>query len=224
MRLVYQQELAEIQDRLVEIAGMVESAIRRATEAFNNSNVALAEEVIDDDELVDVKAEELDALVIGVMARQQPVASDLRLMVGSLRMSSSLERMADLAQHIAQLARYRYPESAIPRGLKKTFRRMGELDILIAQEMVKLLRELEIEHIRNIRNYDTEVDELHAKVFAKVLSEKLSNNPTGVVDATLASRYHERFGDHAKKITEQVHFYVTGDVTVSPELTGETED
>lgn len=210
MREVFQQELREVQDRLVQIAELVEGAIRQATVAFGSSDVALAEQVIDGADAVDQLAGELDEQTIDILARQQPVASDLRLMVGSLRMSSSLERMADLAQHIAQLARYRYPESAIPQGLRKTFAKMGEIDIAMAEKLVALLRTQEPALIDEIRDLDDALDELHAKVFEKVLSDKISADATGVVDATLASRYHERFGDHAVHITKQMNFFLNG--------------
>ncbi len=210
MREVFQQELREVQDRLVEIAELVETAIQQATTAFGTSDVALAEQVIESSDQVDRLAEDLDELTIDILARQQPVARDLRLMVGALRMGSSLERMADLAQHIAQLARYRYPESAIPKGLKKTFTRMGEVDAVMAGKLVELLRTQEPDLIAEIRDLDDTLDELHAKVFEKVLSDKLNTDSTGVVDATLASRYHERFGDHAVNITKQVNFFLRG--------------
>ena len=210
MRIVYQQELGEIQSRLVEIAELIVTAIKQATEAFGTSNVELAEEVIDGGDLIDQKTNELDSLVVDVMARQQPVASDLRLMVSSLRMSSSLERMADLAGHIAQLSRYRYPESAIPKGLRKIFKRMAEVDVEMAEGLVELLRTFEPKTLNEIRDLDDILDELHSRVFEKVLSDKLSDNPTGVVDATLASRYHERFGDHAVNVCKQVNFFVSG--------------
>ncbi len=212
MREVFQQELREVQDRLVEIAELVKDAIQQATTAFGNSDVALAEQVIDSSEAVEEQAGALDELTIDILARQQPVASDLRLMVGALRMSASLERMADLAQHIAQLARYRYPESAIPKGLKKTFVRMGELDVLMAEKLVELLRNQDPATIDVIRDMDDDIDELHAKVFEKVLSDKLQADPTGVVDATLASRYHERFGDHAVHISKQMNFFLRGEL------------
>ncbi len=212
MRKVFQQELREVQDRLVLIAELVVEAIEQATAAFGSSDVALAEQVIDNGERVDVLAAELDELTIDILARQQPVASDLRLMVGALRMSASLERMADLAQHIAQLARYRYPESAIPKGLRKTFSKMGAIDVDMAKGLVALLRDQDPALIDQIRDLDDDLDELHAKVFEKVLSEKVRANATGVVDATLASRYHERFGDHAVNITKQMNFFLHGDL------------
>ncbi|MCW2288845.1 phosphate signaling complex protein PhoU [Leucobacter luti] len=212
MREVFQQSLREVQDRLVKIAELVEEAIENATSAFGNSDVAIAERVIDGVEEIETRAAELDQHAIDILARQQPVASDLRLVVGALRMSSSLERMADLAQHIAQLARYRYPESAIPKGLSKTFVRMAALDVEMAAKLVELLRTQEPSVIAEIRDLDDDLDELHAKVFEKVLSDKLADNPTGVVDATLASRYHERFGDHAVSVAKQMQFFLSGTV------------
>lgn len=199
-----------MQSRLVQIAELVEIAIQQATTAFRTSDVSLAEQVIENNERVEQMAAELDELTIDILARQQPVASDLRLMVGSLRMGSSLERMADLAEHIAQLARYRYPESAIPQGLRKTFARMGELDAKIAGKLVELLRTQDPAFIDEIRDIDDMIDELHAKVFEKVLSDKVNTDTTGVVDATLASRYHERFGDHAVNISRQVNYFLRG--------------
>ncbi len=206
MREVFQQELREVQDRLVQIAELVETAIQQATIAFGSSDVALAEQVLDN-------GEQVDQLASDILARQQPVASDLRLMVGALRMSASLERMADLAQHIAQLARYRYPESAIPEGLRKTFAKMGAVDVKMAGLLVALLRDQDAKVIDKIRDLDDDLDELHAKVFEKVLSQKVQvDGPTGVVDATLASRYHERFGDHAVDITKQMNFFLNGEL------------
>jgi len=213
MREVFQQELREVQTRLVQIAELVEAAIQQATTAFGSSDVALAEQVLDSGEQVEEFAAELDELTIDILARQQPVASDLRLMVGALHMSASLERMSDLAQHIAQLARYRYPESAIPEGLRKTFTKMGAVDVKMAGLLVVLLRDQDATVIDKIRDLDDDLDELHAKVFEKVLSEKVQvEGPTGVVDATLASRYHERFGDHAVDITKQMNFFLNGEL------------
>lgn len=212
MREVFQQELREVQNRLVQMAQEVETGIRQATEAFRSSDVALAEQVIERAEDSDRLAIELDELTIDILARQQPVASDLRLMVGALRMSSSLERMADLAQHIAQLSRYRYPESAIPQGLRKTFAKMAAIDAEMASKLVELLRTMDPRLIGEIRDLDDQLDELHVKVFEKVLSDKIDADATGVVDATLASRYHERFGDHAVHITKQINFFLSGAV------------
>ncbi|MCX6503447.1 MAG: phosphate signaling complex protein PhoU [Microbacterium sp.] len=211
MREVFQQSLDEVRVRLVEIAELVEEAISKATRAFGTSDVALAEEVIDNDSVIDDKAIELDELAIDILARQQPVASDLRTVVSALRISASLERMGDIAEHIAQLTRMRFPDRAIPKGLKGTFRKMGEIDVDVARKLTELLRTRDLELAEQIRNEDDKLDELHVSVFEKVLSESWQGEASATVDATLASRYHERFGDHAVSVSKKIVYLATGD-------------
>jgi phosphate transport system protein len=211
MREVFQQELREVQDRLVEISGLVATSIENATSAFNESNVALAETVIEDDDKIDALALELDELAIQILARQQPVARDLRIVVSALRVSASLERMGDMAEHIAQLARYRFPEKVVPKSLRPTFVEMGRLDVEIARKLTELLKTEDLAIAEYIRNEDDKVDELHVSVFDKVLGEKWKGEAADTVDATLASRYHERFADHAVSIAKKVQYLATGD-------------
>ncbi|MEP6843940.1 MAG: phosphate signaling complex protein PhoU [Pseudolysinimonas sp.] len=211
MREVFQQELREVQDRLVEISTLVADSIERATQSFNESNVALAETVIADDQKIDELAFELDELAIQILARQQPVARDLRIVVSALRISASLERMGDMAEHIAQLARYRFPEKVVPKGLRSTFREMGALDVEIAKKLTELLRTEDVAIAEDIRNEDDKVDALHLSVFDKVLGETWKGGAVDTVDATLASRYHERFADHAVSIAKKVQYLATGD-------------
>ncbi len=211
MREVFQQELREVQDRLVEISTLVADSIERATESFNESNVTLAETVIADDPKIDALAAELDELAIQILARQNPVARDLRIVVSALRISASLERMGDMAEHIAQLARYRFPEKVVPKGLRSTFRDMGALDVEIAKKLTELLRTEDVQIAEDIRNEDDKVDALHLSVFDKVLGETWKGGAIDTVDATLASRYHERFADHAVSIAKKVQYLATGD-------------
>ncbi|MDZ5144509.1 phosphate signaling complex protein PhoU [Microbacterium testaceum] len=211
MREVFHQSLEDVQSRLVEIADLVTVAIDRATRAFGTSDVSLAEEVIEADAVIDEKAFELDELAIEILARQQPVARDLRIVVTALRVSASLERMGDMAEHIAQLARSRFPERAIPKGLKSTFTRMGELDVEVARKLAELLRTQDLRIAEAIRDADDDIDELHVSVFEKVLGDSWKGEATATVDATLASRYHERFADHAVSVAKKVVYLATGD-------------
>lgn len=211
MRDVFQQELRELQERLVAIAKLVEVSITNAATAFAKTDVAVAEDVIENDNRIDESALELDELAINILALQQPVARDLRIVVSALRISSSLERMGDMAEHIAQLARYRFPERAIPKGLKSTFIEMGRLDVEIAGKLVTLLKTQDPLIANEIRDEDDRVDELHASVFDKLLSERWTGETGATVDATLASRYHERFADHAVSIAKKVQYLATGD-------------
>ncbi|WBU39302.1 phosphate signaling complex protein PhoU [Homoserinibacter sp. YIM 151385] len=211
MREVFQQELAEVQDRLVAIASLVAESIANATSAFNDSDVSLAETVIEDDARIDAAAAELDELAITILARQQPVAKDLRIVVSALRISASLERMGDMATHIAQLARYRFPEKVVPKTLRPTFSEMGALDVAVANKLVELLRTEDVRIAEEIRNEDDKIDALHLSVFDKVLGETWKGAAADTVDATLASRYHERFADHAVSIAKKVQYLATGD-------------
>lgn len=211
MRELFQQSLDEVRVRLVEIAELVAEAIDKATTAFGTSDVALAEEVIENDSVIDEKAVALDELAIDILARQQPVASDLRTVVSALRISASLERMGDIAEHIAQLTRMRFPDRAIPRGLKSTFTKMGQIDVELARKLTELLRTRDLDLAEDIRNEDDRLDELHVSVFEKVLSESWTGETSQTVDATLASRYHERFGDHAVSVAKKIVYLATGD-------------
>ena len=211
MRDVFQQELVEVQERLVEIASLVATSIQNATIAFNDINVELAEQVIADDARIDELALSLDELSIQILARQQPVARDLRIVVSALRISASLERMGDMAEHIAQLARYRFPERVVAKGLRGTFRKMGELDVEIVNKLVDLLRTQDLAFAEEIRDIDDKIDALHLGVFDKVLSETWGGTTGDTVDATLASRYHERFADHAVSIAKKVKYLSTGE-------------
>ena len=211
MREVFQQELREVRERLVEIAGLVANSIDSATQAFNDSNVSLAETVIADDAKIDAAAAELDELAINILARQQPVARDLRVVVSALRISASLERMGDMAEHIAQLARYRFPDKVVPKSLRSTFKEMGALDVEIARKLVELLETEDLAIAEYIRDEDDKIDALHLSVFDKVLGETWKGEAIDTVDATLASRYHERFADHAVSISKKVQYLATGD-------------
>jgi phosphate transport system protein len=189
----------------------VAGSIDRATRSFNESNVALAETVIEEDHKIDELANELDELAIQILARQQPVARDLRIVVSALRISASLERMGDMAEHIAQLSRYRFPEKVVPKGLRSTFGEMGALDVEIANKLTELLQTEDVRLAEEIRNDDDRIDALHLSVFDKVLGETWKGAAVDTVDATLASRYHERFADHAVSIAKKVQYLATGD-------------
>lgn len=211
MREVFKQEMAEVQDRLVEIAEDVATSITRATEAFGDSNVQLAEQVIQSDAEIDDKAIALDELVIDIIARQGPVARDLRIVISALRISASLERMGDLARHIAMLTRYRFPANVVPDSLAPTFVQMGAADVEIANLLVELLRTQDVSIAEQIAGSDVKVDALHKSVFEQVLGSEWEGAAHATVDATLASRYHERFADHAVGIGKKMAYLATGD-------------
>jgi len=211
MRAVFQQELSEVQARLITLAETAEVIMDKASRAFLNSDVTLADEALALAEANEERALGLDELVIKVLATQSPVARDLRILVSALRMSASLERMGSLASHIAAIARYRYPGSAIPDSLRKTFEDMARLDLELAGKAAKLLGNTDLDLAREIQAQDEAVDRLHRKVFDVVLASDWKENAMFTVDVTLASRYFERFADHVVDISSKVSFLQTGE-------------
>ncbi|MDA7761374.1 phosphate signaling complex protein PhoU [Aquiluna sp.] len=211
MRAVFQQELSEVQSRLVSLAKDAKTIMEKASAAFLNSDVSLADEALALTDANEERALDLDELVIKILATQSPVAKDLRILVSALRMSASIERMGSLASHIAAIARYRYPGNAIPASLRATFEEMARLDIKLAEKVIGLLEDTDIDVAREIQADDEAVDLLHRRVFDVVLGPDWSENAMFTVDVTLASRYFERFADHVVDISAKVSFLQTGD-------------
>ncbi|CEA06571.1 hypothetical protein BN1051_00017 [Arthrobacter saudimassiliensis] len=211
MRKVFQAELHQIGEELTQISQLVAEAMQKAVMAFEEADTELAQEVIAADARIDFLQNDLDERAIDVLALQGPVASDLRMIVGSLRMSASLERMGDLARHIAQLTRLRYPANVVPDNLAGTFREMARLDIRIAELLSELLDTRNLELSKEIYAANTRINELHAGVFKAVASADWNVSAVSTVDITLASRYFERFADHGVSVTRKVNYLVTGE-------------
>jgi len=211
VRDIFESELQEVQDRLVEIAEDTARVMEKASKAFNTSDVVLADEAIAISEQAGEKALALDELVIRILAKESPVARNLRVLVSGLRISASLERMSALAGHIAAIARYRFPGTAVPDSLATTFAEMGNLDVSLAKQLVQLLKTTDADFAREIQAQDARVDELHRHVFDVVLGDDWKENAMFTVDVTLASRYHERFADHVVDISSKVSYLTTGD-------------
>lgn len=210
MRGVFQEELDHISAMLVEMSTLSATALRRATQALMNADLQLAQQVISDDQFLDALRRDLDNRAIDVLARQQPVATDLRQMVTTLRMSSDLERSGDLARHVAKLTRLRYPAQVLPDSLRPIFAEMATT----AEQMV--LRAGEVVAANNphgaqeLMRADDTIDRLHREVFQILLEPSWDGSTQMTVDATLLSRYYERYADHAVSVALRVVYLVTG--------------
>jgi phosphate transport system protein len=208
---MFDQELESVQERIVEIADSVYTIVTDATTALLEADVKAADRALAGAESVSDKALSLDELVIRTLALQAPVAKDLRILVSTLRISASLERMTALASHLATIARFRFPESAIPDSLSDTFDEMARLDVRLAKKLVKLLKNTSVDLARSIQAADARVDELHREVFEVVLDKSWKEKAVHTVDVTLASRYLERIADHVVDISSKVSYLTTGD-------------
>ncbi|GDX16584.1 phosphate transport system regulatory protein PhoU [Actinomycetes bacterium] len=210
MRDAFHEDLDAIDQSLVEMSELAANAMLRATKAILEADLALAEEVISEDERIDSLHHDLDNRILTLMARQQPVAGDLRTLVASIRMSSDIERMGDLAHHIAKLARMRFPACAIPPELVFIIQEMGS----VAQEIVKkttgIINSRDTKAAIELEKDDDAMDKLHRKLFEILLDDKWPHGIETAIDMTLIGRYYERYADHAVSVARRVYFLVTG--------------
>lgn len=190
---------------------LVSQAIEKASTALHTVDLELAQEVISQDARIDFLQNDLDERAIEILALQSPVASDLRTIVASLRMSASLERMGDLARHVARLTRLRYPAAAIPERLSATFREFADLDQAIAGKVTHLLAERDLDLAHQISVHNNRVNELHAGVFTALAADDWNEPAARTVDVALASRYFERFADHGVSVAFKVNYLVSGE-------------
>ena len=210
MRDAFHDDLDAISVSLVEMSQLANTAMVRATKAILEADLAIAEEVISEDERIDNLHHDLDARTLTLLARQQPVAGDLRTIVTSIRMSSDIERMGDLAHHIAKLARMRYPACAIPPELVFIIQEMGEVAQRIMTKTTGVITSRDTLAAVELEKDDDAMDKLHRKLFEILLDDNWSHGIETAIDMTLLGRYYERYADHAVSVARRVYFLVTG--------------
>lgn len=212
MRDLYHDELDSIGASLVAMTHMVAAAMERASNALLDQNLAVAERVISDDAAVDALRTDLEERTFQLLVRQQPVASDLRLLVTTLHINSDLERMGDLALHVAKLTRLRYPDAAVPTELRDVISQMAEVAMSLVDKVALVLDGRDVELAREIELEDDSMDALHRKLFTLLLSPTWAYGTETAIDMTLLGRYFERYADHAVSVARRIVFVVTGEM------------
>ena len=210
IRSVFQDELDGVSQSLVDLTDMVALSIAKATESILNSDLKLAEEVIATDDNIDEFQHALDARIIDIIARQQPVASDLRALVTALRMSADLERMGDMSHHVAKITRLRHPDAAIPVELIASFKQMGEAAEKIARKTGSVIASRNTEVALEVEKDDDEMDKLHRNLIITLVDPSWKYGVESAIDLTLLGRYYERYADHAVSVSRRVYYLVTG--------------
>ncbi|MEV0597083.1 phosphate signaling complex protein PhoU [Nonomuraea cavernae] len=210
MRDAYHEELDSLTDKLVEMTRLVRSAISRATTALLDADLQLAESVISRDEVVNAVFDDIETSIFDLMARQQPVAVDLRMVITGLRMATNLERMGDLAVHVAKVARLRHPDSAIPPEMRSTIVEMGQIAENLVTKAGSCVASRDVESAMELDQDDDAMDRLHRRLFKDILAKEWQHGVEPAIDITLIGRYYERYADHAVHVAESVVYMVTG--------------
>jgi phosphate transport system protein len=215
----FQGQFDVVNGELVQMTRLVGSAMNRATQALLDADLTLAESVIAADAQIDTLASDIEERCFDLIAIERPDASDLRMAIGALRIAASLERMGDLAEHVAKQARLRYPRLSIPQELRGTFAEMGGLAEAIVSKTGAVIATQDVGLTADIARHDEQVDRLHRELFTIVLSASWTHGVEAAIDVTLLSRYYERYADHAVSVTRRVVTFVTGEPYVGVSLT-----
>jgi len=210
IRSMFQEELDGVSQSLVDLSNMVSDSIHKATKALIEADLKIAEEVISHDEKIDLYQHDLDTRIIDIIARQQPVASDLRALVTALRMSADLERMGDLSHHVAKIARLRHPEKVLPPELNDLVNHIGSVAENISRKIPTVIETRDTELALQVERDDDEMDKLHRQLIGSMSNNTWAHGVESAIDVTLLGRYYERFADHAVSVSRRVYYLVTG--------------
>jgi phosphate transport system protein len=211
MREEFRADLAQVSRTLVMMAEAVQAAMHRATEALLKADQTEAEQVCDRDAEIDALYRIVEDKVYDVVARQAPVASDLRVVLTALHAAGDLERMGDLAEHVARTTLRRHPAAAVPPELTAVVERMGAVADMLAGKIANALNNLDAVAAAQLERDDDAMDDLHRQLFKIILGPDWPHGVEAGVDAALLGRFYERYADHAVNVGRHVVFLVTGE-------------
>ncbi|MBV8541511.1 MAG: phosphate signaling complex protein PhoU [Pseudonocardiales bacterium] len=210
MRETFRAELGSLTADLAKAARLTGVMMTNASTALSQADLGLAELVISGDGELRMSCDDMDQRCVRLLVLQAPVATDLRMLVAALHAVGDLDRMRNLAQHIAKIARMKHPTVPIPGDVRPVFARMSLLATSLAQDAANAIESQDPLSAHRLAQADEEVDALRRRVFRILFSEDWSHGVEPAVDAALIGRYYERFADHAVAIARQVSFLVTG--------------
>ena len=218
----YERELQAVNEGLLAMVGRVEQMIAQATRALFDRDVALAEQVRESDRLVNDAEKHIDGQVLKILARRQPMGSDLRFLTRALKMVTDIERIGDLAANLGKmaidLAELAGPEATVHPATE----RMAEIVRSMVSDAIDAFVERDTERARQVIERDDLVDELHDQVYEETLARMMAKPalvPVGIRVQECAM-FLERMGDHACNLAEQVVFLVHAEDIRHPPFQG----
>jgi phosphate transport system protein len=210
MREAYHVELGQLAEELANMCSMSATAMELATRALLDADLGLAEQVIGDDAKIDDARSSCEEHAYALLALQAPVATDLRTVLAAIHAAESLERMGDLALHVAKAARRRHPNPVLPEQIRPYFAEMGRVAVELARDAEQVILNKDIDQARSLEEADDEMDDLHRQLFAVIMDKDWPHGVASAVDVTLLGRFYERYADHAVSVAKRVVFVVTG--------------
>jgi phosphate transport system protein len=215
MREELRSDLLEVGRLLVSMAEAARIAMSRATSGLLTADREACELVVARDAEINDLRNQVEERVYDTLARQSPVAVDLRLLVTGLQIAIDLERMGDLAEHVAKTALRRHPSPAVPAELRPVFVRMAEVADRIAGKINLVLTTQNVQLAAQLEGDDDAMDDLERELFRILLGKDWPYGAETAIDGALLGRFYERYADHAVNAGRQVVYLVTGESTPS---------
>ncbi|MFV0255939.1 phosphate signaling complex protein PhoU [Candidatus Liberibacter solanacearum] len=207
----YDEELDFLSHRIVEMGVISRRMVDSSVRAFIEGDAVLAHKVIDNDIVLDQLERDIGDKAIITIAKRQPMASDLREIVGSIRIAADLERIGDLAKNTAQrvLALQMF---GVPRKLVLAIEPLADLSLEQISEILEVYGNRSIEKTQLICSRDGELDAMHTSLFRKLLTYMMEDSRNIILCTHLlfCSKNIERIGDHVTNIAETIHYMTTG--------------
>jgi phosphate transport system protein len=206
----FHQELGQLKLTIVQMAAMTERAMNKAITALQTRNIELAEEVIEKDREIDLLEIQIDHMILRLLALAQPMARDLRFLVGCQRISLDLERIGDQAVNIAQRAQYLSTRPPLPHD--PAMEQLAETAMEMLGLVVSSFVNLNADQAVDVCQMDDTADELNVEVLQNLLDYMVNETPgiKRAVHTIIIARCLERVADHSTNIAESVVFIVKG--------------
>lgn len=221
----YDEELKYLSKRIAAMGGHAERMVEQAITALVNADPGLAQKVIRDDQVLDEGQREIDDKAIVIIAKRQPMATDLREIVGAIRISADLERVGDLgknvAKRVAAVIDGRQPTSLF-RGLEA----LADLALTQLKEVLDVYASRSVDKIGFVRDRDDQIDAMYTSLFRELLTYMMEDprNITPCTHLLFCAKNIERIGDHATNIAETIYYIVTGDQMPAERPKGDKTD
>ncbi|WP_433625019.1 phosphate signaling complex protein PhoU [Nocardia sp. CA-120079] len=218
MRVIYNEQMADLAHLLGEMAGLAGSAMERATQSLLQADLTLAESVISEGDRIAEMITDAEEKSFALLALQAPVAGDLRQVVSAIQIVQDVNRMGALALHVAKVTRRRHPNHALPEAVNGYFAEMGRIAVNMGEGAKEVLESRDPERAAQLNEDDEAMDDLHRHLFTLLMDRDWKYGVAAAVDVTLLGRYYERFADHAVEIGRRVIFLVTGELPADPDV------
>jgi phosphate transport system protein len=204
------QQLAELSELLGRMCTAAAGALNRATTALLETRERLAVQVVAGDEAIDALRAQVEEVAGDALLFHNPVAGDLRAVVSAIRAAGDIERMGDLALHVAEVVRMRSPNPCLPDEVRPAFAEMGKVAVRLALKAADVARTRNVILAAELDTDDDAMDVLHGEMMEVLMDEHWPHGVRTAVDITLLARYYERFADHAVVVARETVYAVTG--------------